>query len=492
MIPARLYGLITTTLWFALWSILFHDSAQGQSNVLSLSGPDSADFVIMERIILDGNKRTHPSIILRELKFHQGDTIAAKSLAVMLTKAKENVFNTGLFNFVTFDTAYQYGGRKITLTIHLIERWYIWPLPYFDFSDQNFNAWWETRDFSRLTYGVDLTFFNVRGRNETLTLLAHFGFNQLFGFDYNIPYINFKQTVGLGFGASYEINHEVVVQSAGNKPVYYKDPANYPKQQFSGYAEVRLRPSIYSTHTFSVAYNHYYFRDTVLSIPGFSLTSSNSQDFVSFYYQFKNDHRDIHFYPLTGYYFDVEFLHCVPYAITHNTWVKLNARKYWQIYNRWYFATGFEGKISFAKEQPYFLQQGLGYGREYVRGYEYYIIDGQHFALLKNNFKFAIVPQRVIKLAFLKSQKFNTVPLALYLNIFADFGYVYSYMAAGKLPSLPSTTLTNDQNSLQNKLEYGYGVGVDFTTYYDIVLRMEFAMNGFGKPGFYLHFVAPI
>jgi len=492
MIPARLHGLISTFFWFAVCVLLFHHSGWSQPITGVKPDSDTSDFVVIQQIILAGNKHTKPSIILRELKFHEKDTIAVKALPEMLTRARENVFNTGLFNFVTFDTAYVEGSRLMNLTIHVIERWYIWPLPFFDFSDQNVNVWLKTMDFSRVTYGVDLTFYNVRGRNETMTLLAHFGFNKLFGFEYEIPFINFKQTLGLGFGAVYEINHEVPVQTAENKPVYYKDPSKYPKQRFTGFAELLYRPSIYSTHTVALSYNRYYFRDTVLRIPGFSLSSSNQQEFASLYYQFKNDHRDIHFYPLTGYYLDVEFLHCIPYSITHNTWVKINARKYWQIYNRWYLATGFTGKISLAKEQPYFLQRGLGYDREYVRGYEFYVIDGQHFALLKTNVKFALMPQRVIKLPFLKSQKFNTVPLAFYLNLFVDLGYVYSYRAAGKLPGAISGTFGYPQNSLQNSLQYGYGAGLDFTTYYDVVIRMEFAMNGFGKPGFYLHFVAPI
>ncbi len=446
--------------------------------------PDSARYVIIRNIILEGNKVTKSPIITRELRFHPGDTIPAGRLPSLLNAAKENVFNTKLFNVVTLDTACV-AGSGVDVRISVIERWYIWPVPFFEISDRNFNVWWETKDFSRLTYGIDLTFYNMRGRNETMMILTHFGFNQLYGFNYFIPYVNRKQTIGLGFGADVELNHEVGVATVDNEVVYYKDPSDYPQQLIFGFAEMRYRPSIYAYHTFRLAYNQYYFSDSVLTVPGFSLKNENSQIFGCLYYQYKNDHRDVQFYPLTGYYFDLEFVHCFPYSYTHNTYLKANARKFWQLCNRWYFASGLTLKISLEKEQPYYLSKGLGYGREYVRGYEYYVVDGQHFILWKNNFKFAIIPQRMIRLGFLKSSKFNTVPLALYANVFADMGYVYHYDTG-------TDYQTGAGNTLQNSFMIGYGAGIDFTTYYDIVIRCEFAMNLFNKPGFYLHFTAPI
>ena len=38
----------------------------------------------------------------------------------------------------------------------------------------------------------------------------------------------------------------------------------------------------------------------------------------------------------------------------------------------------------------------------------------------------------------------------------------------------------------------GYGVGLDFVTYYDKVIRVEFSTNKLNEFGFFLHFVQPI
>jgi hypothetical protein len=185
---------------------------------------------------------------------------------------------------------------------------------------------------------------------------------------------------------------------------------------------------------------------------------------------------------LKGYYFDINLLQTGFFGDDVNTLSIMSYfRKYWQLCNRWYFASGLTGKISFTSKSTYFLEQALGYGRDYVRGYEYYVVDGQDFIIFKNNLKFSLLPQHVKKLNFLRSVKFNTIPYALYLNLFVDLGYTYN-----------ESTISNKLNSLQNTLLIGYGAGLDFTTYYDIVIRLDLSMNRMGIPGVYLHFVAPI
>jgi outer membrane protein assembly factor BamA len=277
----------------------------------------------------------------------------------------------------------------------------------------------------------------------------------------------------------------LAVYTRNNEPFYVRSNATYLKKLFYGFADLNFRPDFFSTHTFRVAYSRYNFDSAILTIPGFAMSENQTQQFVSFSYLYKNDHRDVQYYPLKGYCLDVEVNHAIPFETAHNSYLRTNLRCYRQLYNRWYWASGFTGKISFEKNQPYFLQRGLGYGRDYVRGYEYYVIDGQHFATLKNNLKFALIPQRVEKLGFIHTTKFNTLPLSLYLNAFIDMGFVWHYAE-------PPPDNLDDGNTLENSFLIGYGLGLDFATYYDIVIRVEGALNRMCQPGFYLHFVAPI
>jgi len=47
-------------------------------------------------------------------------------------------------------------------------------------------------------------------------------------------------------------------------------------------------------------------------------------------------------------------------------------------------------------------------------------------------------------------------------------------------------------NQLENSLLIGYGLGIDFVTYYDLVFRLEYSMNRMNEHGFFIHFMAPI
>lgn len=444
---------------------------------------DSSRQIVIHSIRIQGNKQTKSSVILRELSFHESDTLPVSTFVQQITAGRENIFNTSLFNFVTVDIdTVEKAPELRDVVIHVVERWYVWPWPFFEISDRNFNTWVETTDLSRLTYGIDLTVLNLRGRNETLKFPVHLGFNQKFGFSYRLPYFDRHKIAGIAFGAEYNRNHEVIAATDNNKTVYYKDPVTYPRQNFYGFMEFLLRPSFYAHHTFRVGYNAWLFSDSLLNIPGYATGKSNHLNYVSLYYQYKNDHRDVQFYPLKGYYFDVEIdQNGFPSSDVNEFYFKTNFRKYMQINWHSYFASGITLKASLTPQPPYFMQRGLGYGREYVRGYEYYVIDGRDFILWKNNIKFALIPDRNLDIGFIRSQKFNKIPFALYFNLFCDAGYV-----------IYDGEFTDPSNNLRNSWLFGYGMGLDLVTYYDIVIRLEATMNLKDQFGVYLHFTAPI
>ncbi len=84
-------------------------------------------------------------------------------------------------------------------------------------------------------------------------------------------------------------------------------------------------------------------------------------------------------------------------------------------------------------------------------------------------------------LNFIKTEKFSKVHYAFYINLFTDIGFVYE---AYRDPAL--------KNTFENELLVGYGIGLDFVTYYDIVIRLEFSANNKWEKGVFLHFRAPI
>ena len=450
------------------------------------SGQDS--LLIVNSITYTGNKKTKDWIIAREIMFAEGDTLSRDKFYKLLEKSRENLLNTSLFNFVTTDLEiHSEKADYVDVVFNFTERWYIWPWPIVEFADRNFNVWWnENRDLSRLSYGVLIKWDNFTGRKDKLEVTTRFGYNELYGLEYSIPYVNRKETIGLGVGAGYGRAHEVPVINMDDELVYYEDDQDYVMHSVASYLSLIYRKEIYNTHTFRLEYNYRDYADTLIDInPGFIPGGQTKLQYLSFVYQYKSDFRDCKPYPLNGHYFDVELVKRGFNLLDNGSmdvfYILTTFRKYWRLGKRWYFASGLNSKFSNDEQQPFYMEGAVGYGRDIIRGYEYYVVNGQNFGIFKNNFKFALLPEREFEINFIGSEKFSRVHYAFYLNAFFDMGFVDNMYT---MPEL--------NNDLENTLLIGYGIGLDFVTYYDIVLRFEYSVNRMGEHGFYLHFRAPI
>ncbi|MFH1936757.1 MAG: hypothetical protein ABIK52_04265, partial [Bacteroidota bacterium] len=243
-----------------------------------------------------------------------------------------------------------------------------------------------------------------------------------------------------------------------------------------------FRPNLYSYHTLTLGYDYYHFADTLLKVPGFLADSTADQSFFTLYYKYKLDHRDVRYYPLKGFYFDLELTKQGFAAAPVNLFSIQSAfRKYWRFTERWYLAAGATARWSWPENQPFFLQRGVGYGRDIIRGFEYYSIKGSWFGLVKTNLKFALIKPRIMKIQFIRTPKFGIIPYGLFLNLFVDAGYINNSVGRVK-----------QNNPLVNTFLAGTGLSIDLVTYYDIVLDLNFAINSLGEPGIYIHFIAPI
>lgn len=476
----RLYKLNCFLLIFMFSVMALITNAQDESG--------SESIVMVRNIAYEGNKITRERIITRELLFKTGDTLLSSELESLLIKSRENLMNTSLFNFVVYDVVRD--GKdppSIDVTFTFTERWYIWPWPILEFADRNINTWWkENRDLSRMSYGVVLKWENFRGRKELLEITTRFGYIEQYGLDYTIPYLNKNETLGLGIGAAYGRTKEVPVININDRLEYYKDDKDYVMEAVSSYLSLIYRKQIYNTHTLRLQYDWQEYNDTLVSInPYFSVGGVSNLQYFSLSYQYKSDHRDNKPYPLKGHYFDVALVK-KGFGILDNAgldvfYVLTTFRKYFQLGERFYFASGLNSKFSSGKEQSFFMDRAIGYDRDIVRGYEYYVVHGNNFGIMKNNLKFALLPTREFNVNFIRSEKFSKVHYAFYLNAFFDLGFVDNFFPQQEL-----------NNELENTLLMGYGLGLDFVTYYDLVFRFEYSFNRMNEHGFFLHFIAPI
>lgn len=479
-----------TLLLFSLLLVLY---AKGQHKafVLTKTASDSITIysnikdnnlrLVIDSVHLTGNKTTKRNIILRELTFSEHDTIRSSELPDKLSRSRENLLNTSLFNFVTIRDSVISEGQysHIQIHIHFVERWYLWPIPIFEISDRNFNTWWEKRDPKRLSYGLLLVRENMRGRMEKLNMLLRFGWDETYQVSYDIPYINEKQTLGAGLGTGFSQNHEVPYTTLGNKTeTVRKDDHNIYKNFYS-YFYITSRPSLYEKHLLQLRYDYFRFGDTLLKLnPDYSFNGESMNEYLTIFYRFSSDHRDSKIYPLRGEYYEVSITKS-GLGIFRDGEISMmhlegSYRKYWKLPKRFFVSTDWTGKISATRDQPYFYQRGLGYGRNFVRGYEFYVVDGQSYILSKNTVTYNLLPTRVTKIGFIPTEKFSKIHYALYLNWFLDAGYVDDFKHA-------------EGNDLANKLLMGTGVSFDLVTYYDMVFRVEFSVNREGETGIFFH-----
>jgi len=438
---------------------------------------------VIRNLTFTGNKITKERIIHRELLISENDTVRSAELMEITSQSRKNLMNTSLFNFVTIDTLPVEGSANMMdINIDFLERWYIWPVPIFEFADRNFNEWLKKKDFSRLNYGMFLTWNNFRGRRERLIIYTRFGYDEKYNFSYQIPYVNKKQTIGLGFASGFLQNHEISYNSENNKEVYYKSEDTRVRKEFFAYTEFFYRKGIHNLHWAVAGYSDVQVADSVILLnPNYLFGNSTQNKSINLYYQYRSDYRDFKQYPLHGYYFDFEVdkRGIGLFDDVDALFFKSNARKYVGIKGRFFWASGLTVKYTPSGDQPYSYIKGLGYGRDFVRGYEFYVVDGQHFGLLKNNLKFELVSQRVQEFKFIPAEKFNKLYYAFYLNVFADLGYVFD-------------NRNNVNNPMANEILPGYGIGLDFVTYYDFVFRFEFSFNKKGESGIFIHFMPSI
>jgi outer membrane protein assembly factor BamA len=471
------FGFHTRRKQLLLFSVAVFFSLQAVAQT-----PAQDTLIVIGNVSIIGNKITKEHIITRELTFKKGDTLTSSDFEAQRKHSEENLMNTSLFNSVHIGKIVN-PDSSVEVMILLTERWYLFPLPVFDIVERNFNVWWQTKDFSRVVYGANVTRYNFRGRNETIGAAIQLGYTQRISFAYTIPYINKGQRSGLRFGFSYSRNHQTPVETFYNKLDYYKDETGYPRRQTLGAVEYTYRKGLYVTHYASTSYLRSEIADSVaLFNPDFFGNRKTSQQLISLRYLYKCEHRDFVTYPLRGYEYDIELVKNGLSFINNDVdfaFVTATVRKYWGLGGRWFFSSGFRGKVSDNNFQPYYNTGALGYGRDYVRGYEYYVIDGQKFALIKTNLKFALIRKHEIHAGFIPLEKFATIPYAFYLNLYGDAAYAEDKQF-------------QKYNPLTNSWLYGGGMGIDFVTYYDLVFRFEYSVNRLGESGFFIHFASPI
>lgn len=412
------------------------------------SSETATTYYLIDSIAITGNYITEPYIILEELTFKSGDRINAEEMKFN----RERIYSLGLFTRVELIPTQKDSTTDITIRVE--ESWYIWPIPFIDFKDN---------DYEKIVFGMDITVNNFRGRNELLGFRFGAGYDTELKFRYNIPYLFKKEKISFLGELSYNksVNKSQIAESIVGK--------EFEQKTVVAQIAIGKRLDLFDYITTFVGFQ---FIETPEYIPRISLREGERIDRV--YYiglQYLYDSRDLAQFPLQGRWGLLNFvtkgldIDGVSYNILHMDykeflplWGDLNSK--WRI----------AGRHAFGKVIPFYEYSFLGYS-DRVRGHYYKKDEGHTLFISSLELRHPIVKEWNIELDLpLIPSQLLTYRVAVFAQLFADAGF---------------TKFRNEGIKLKD-LRKGWGLGLTFLVLPYNLGRIEVAFDEDFKSQFIL------
>lgn len=430
------------------------------------------DSLVVRQIKIVGNLRTKKEIILRDMALKVGDTLQKAKLVDVLEADRKKIFNINLF--VTVKLASEdVDNQQIDVIVEVKERLYLVLLPVFYLADRNFNEWWYERghDLKRTIYGIYGRHSNLTGNNDQLKIRAEGGFVPNFEIAYSTPYLDKTLQTTFSVGALYGTNKTMVYRTSQDK-FQFLESEKRQRERLNLYAVLARRTGFFQNQYLQIIYNKTQIADTIARLnPNYFLDGRTRQKYFLISYSYVFDRRDNRQYALNGYRLSFD---ATKYGLSARDDINLfslssTMSHYFHLPRNFYGNYSLRAKASFPEKQPFLQTQGLGYRNDLVRGYELYVIDGQSYGLIKTNLKYRMFDKIFDLSNYLKVKQFNALPVAVYINTFFDVGYVKNNFSE----------LNNTK--FADKWLVGGGVGLDLVTWYNIVGRLNYSINGVGE-----------
>lgn len=452
---------------------VFSGAADPVFDTASFKSDDKSPVIIADILIL-GNKKTKPYIVEREIPFKIGNHIMRGELPAKLELARQQIMNTRLFIEVTVKLEKQVDDLAF-ITVQVKERWYFFPLPYFKIVDRNFNEWWveHGRSLDRVNYGLKISHKNISGRADQMRLYLITGYSQQATFRYTQPAADKSLKFGFDIGFVYARNKELGYNTDSNKQKFFKNEERFISELFRWDVAVIYRPKVRTKHYLRFGYTRMSVDTVILNLnPNYFPTKSNKLIYPEISYSIDYAKVDYIRYPTKGITFSA--------ALTKRGFTKqmdvteLAAQATYTIpvYTKNQIYLQAAGIVKFPFDQPYYNKRLFGYGALYLRGLEYYVVDGVagfvgKITARREVLNFNIKPPIVVK-------GHEKIPFRIFLKLYSDVGYAYD-----KNPV--------NHSMLSNKWMRSYGVGIDILSFYDFVIRFEYSFNQLNEQGLFVH-----
>ena len=408
-------------------------------------------------IKVEGNKKTRPNVILREMKTRAGDTVTLEQLEL----DQKRIASLGLFSRVEMRAEPEEDG--IALIIVVAEQWYIFPLPVFYFNDREFKL-------KKLTYGAAVAHTNFRGRAEFFQVAGLLGFNPILSGSYSNPWI---------FGdARLFMQMNFFVSRFRNKSSEIRDTKIDENRIGVGFTFGK-RLTLHTSLSLGLSYRQL---RTSPADSTLTLNPSGRDRLPQAIITLSRDYRDLIFYPTRGSYFRLMLQKT---GFPGNEYIDygrmtIDIRKYFALGQQSTFGLAFNGNFS-RGVVPSYDRVFFGFATR-LRSYVTYLTDAKHRVKASAEVRFPLLP---VTYHHLNSGKLGAygqnLKFGISGSVFFDAGTLWLQNRAGRNDFSDFTTENFGIQTRPDKWLFGYGVGLNFHLPYIHIARLEFAANDLGQ-----------
>jgi len=489
--------ILLVVIYLVSVSCLFSQNKDGAIHL-----PDSFEhpYINITSVEVSGNKLTKEEVIIKELDINFLDSIAvfkkddlnksgvrrfikedSTELRLRLDYSRDNIINTGLFLTVDLYLK-QVQGSEYQLSVDVTERHYWWIFPVIKLNAPNFNEWLRDIDLSQLSMGLFASHNNLFGTSHQASMAFYIGPSWAVALGYRIPWLG-KSSKKKELGVVGGYNNLAVAEYASVENIR---PMLYVRNSFTTTfiaAKIKVRPRLYHHYSIALGAEYVTVSDSIFSLNPDFLAGQKKENFMmNIFIDYHYDTRNNKSYPLAGAllggFIDKRGLGIISCDV-NIFYYGIDFHFYQKISEKFYVAEMVKVVNSAGENNPYYYQLNMVGKKDFIRGYDLYTIKGDQMYYFRSNVKYELIKPSTKKVKpGEEKNKFKSLQYAFYLNVFADAGYV--------------TNKFTENNPLNNKMLYSWGLGIDFVTYYDMVLRFEYAFTSIGTSGFFFGFGMPI
>lgn len=442
-------------------------------------GQSSGNEFLISQISFEGNRRTQDSTLLREMSIREGDLLSIEEITRQLNAGKDRLTNLGLFTDVSGNLHFdEENPDQVKVLVKVKEGLFFIPIPIIELADRNFNVWWSdhNRDFKYVNLGTNLKLKNITGNADELSLLAQWGYDRKFFIRYWSPYFDQERKWRFSLEGYYASNKEVITLTENGKPEYLRNPDEYLLSRIETKMSFLYRPYLKRSYIMTFGYYYNSIADEVFELNPDFFNHYTYQRYSQVKFQFYHEERNNKYFATSGWYLYL--------AAIKNGWLKsdqLNSvelegdlHHHLKLNDYWSWNNSFLTRLRFSdKRLPYYDMNNLSNEQIYVRGYEYYHIEGNNIGILKTSISRKVVDRPVRWGRIMPFTNYKEMNTKLFLSLNFDYGYVGD-----------DHYRTSD---FVNKNLYGGGLGLNLLFYNKFSCSFELSMNQKKEAGLFFH-----